>query len=146
MPSLVSKLQAKLKHVHFTSNPSRLSYFGEEMVIFRSDLLSKMRRNAVLMSEISDATHLTHILAETIVSQAHLSPMNLVKQPVFWQFDQSLRLYPLPQLLVLADATEEYEWDICGCKVVNPGSFHQSNSFLVYYPNTNTAEFSMVPS
>ena len=42
-------------------------------------------------------------LAATLLQQSHLCPVPLEAQPVFWNFDHALHLYPLPDVLVLAD-------------------------------------------
>ena len=36
-------------NVHFTSNPSRIKYFTQEIVIFRDDLMSRMQRNCIVV-------------------------------------------------------------------------------------------------
>lgn len=38
-------------HVHFTSNPARLRYFGQDIVVFREDLMGKMLRNTIRLKE-----------------------------------------------------------------------------------------------
>lgn len=43
-------------------------------------------------------------LCATLLQQSHLCPVPLEAQPVFWQLDHALHLYPLPDALVLADA------------------------------------------
>jgi len=145
MPTLVARLQQKLRKVSFVSNPARIQYFGQEIVLFRADLLYKIRRHAVLSAAPESATQLTKLLAETVVSQSHLCPFNLDKQPVYWQFDNALGLYPLPDLLILADVVEEYEWVEEGCRVVNPGQFSSTRSFIVYFPASKHAAFSCIP-
>jgi hypothetical protein len=48
-------------------------------------------------------------LVKTLVDQAHLSPLPLHVRPLFWELDQSLWLYPVPDLLVLGDKFEAYQ-------------------------------------
>lgn len=45
--SLVAGLKAKLPKVSFPSNPCRISYKSQEIVVFRDDLMSRMLRNTV---------------------------------------------------------------------------------------------------
>lgn len=35
-------------------------------------------------------------LVQTILDQAHLAPLPLNVRPILWDFDHSLRLYPMP--------------------------------------------------
>ena len=42
-------------------------------------------------------------LCATLLQQSHLCPVPLEAQPVFWNFDHALHLYPIPDVLVLAD-------------------------------------------
>jgi DNA polymerase epsilon subunit 2 len=46
-PSFTSRLRNKLPKVHFVSNPCRIKFCGQEIVIFRHDLMVKMLRNLV---------------------------------------------------------------------------------------------------
>ena len=52
--SLVKDVKAKLPKVTFASNPCRIMYKSQEIVIFREDLMSRMLRNTVrLKSDLS---------------------------------------------------------------------------------------------
>lgn len=35
-------------------------------------------------------------LVQTVLDQSHLAPLSLQVRPVLWEFDQALRLFPLP--------------------------------------------------
>jgi hypothetical protein len=37
------------------------------------------------------------------MSQAHLCPLPISAQPVYWQYDHALRLAPLPDALIIAE-------------------------------------------
>lgn len=43
----VSRLKAKLPKAHFATNPCRVKFFGQEIVVFREDTMARMLRNAV---------------------------------------------------------------------------------------------------
>lgn len=61
--------------------------------------------------------------------------MPLLSSPVFWQYDHALRLYPLPDALILADNKVDQFNRICvGSDVMNPGSFALDGGFIVYTP------------
>ena len=136
------------------SNPSRVKYFTQEIVIFRDDLLNRCRRNLIAepisinlnikegemendSAFVDERKHVSFVedisnfalmgkgssqfilgfpfhsiqlylidfffllawlmkLAQTILDQSHLSPFSIEKRPIYWDFDHSLRLYPLP--------------------------------------------------
>lgn len=86
---MVEKLQ-------FVSNPCRLIYFGQEIVIFRDDLMQRMLRNTVRLKSEAKDMDLKKYLVSTILDQAHLCPLPQSARPVLWEFDHALRLYPMP--------------------------------------------------
>lgn len=47
-PSFVTRMKQKAKKVHFTTNPCRIRYCTQEIVVFREDLLNKLWRNTLL--------------------------------------------------------------------------------------------------
>jgi DNA polymerase epsilon subunit 2 len=65
-------------------------------------------------------------------------------RPIHWQYDHALRLWPMPDLLVLADRTDQYSWRYEDCLVLNPGPFTADFSFVVYRPASFETEFSRV--
>jgi DNA polymerase epsilon subunit 2 len=76
----------------------------------------------------------------TLLEQGHLCPLPLTVQPVYWDFDYALRLYPLPTVVILADDCDEYNWVYENCAVFNPGSFHRDSGFIVYRPGMQKTE------
>lgn len=143
-----SRIRRVCSNSVFASNPCRLSYFTQEIVIFRDEMLARLHRNAVRFPKATDTEEevgeeigeevdeeerapamptiepdvaTARKLVRTVVDQAHLSPFPLSVQPVFWDYDHSLRLYPLPTALILADsAAPKFEVTYEGCHVVNP--------------------------
>jgi len=165
LPSMLRKaLEAKVKHVSFVSNPFRIRFYTQELVFFREDILRKMQRNCALKTESdqpvdaymddgsfvaasSGEDSIFSKLAESILRQGHLLPLPLEARPVYWELDHSLRLDPLPHLLVLADRVDQYYYETEeaeGTKAVNPGSFSSDGSFMVYYPSSRSVEESRV--
>lgn len=59
-------------------------------------------------------------LTNTIISQGHLCPIALNALTVHWDFDYCMRLYPLPDLVVIGDKAEMYEGINTKCTIVNP--------------------------
>ena len=132
---------------------------------------SKIRRNCILPptdiggpTESGDVTHdgrctelptssttpcpnkvrSTEHLVKTLLDQSHLCPLPLRVSPVYWKYDHALRLYPLPDVMVLADFYDQYLWCYEECVALNPGSFPTEFSFVVYRPASRGTEFSRV--
>jgi DNA polymerase alpha/epsilon subunit B len=60
------------------------------------------------------------LLCGTLLQQSHLCPLPLDSQAVYWQYDVALRLYPLPDLLVVADSVPAADTLFGGCQCINP--------------------------
>ena len=80
----------------------------------------------------------------SLLDQAHLCPLPLEVKPLFWDLDHSMRLTPLPHLLILGDRTEKFVHSYNGCVVTNPGSFSADSSFIVYRPAERVVELSQL--
>ncbi|KIM29152.1 hypothetical protein M408DRAFT_328860 [Serendipita vermifera MAFF 305830] len=140
LPSVfTSRLLSKLpKTAVFGTNPCRIKFMGQEIVVYRQDLMGKMMRNLVGVKPDLESADLKRYLVQTVIDQAHLSPVSLTVQATLWEFDHSLRLYPMPTAVVLADSYEPYELTYEGCHVFNPGSFLTSNyGFSTFYMATS---------
>ncbi|NWT15142.1 DPOE2 polymerase, partial [Vireo altiloquus] len=123
----------------FTTNPCRIQYCTQEIIIFREDLVSKMCRNCVRFP--SSNMDIPNHLAKTILAQGHLTPLPLHVSPVFWAYDYSLRVYPVPDVLILADKHDPFTVTNTDCLCMNPGSFPRSGfSFKVFYPSNKAVE------
>lgn len=166
------------RQCHFVSNPCRLVYFGQEIVVFRDDLLQRLLAHTVRLKGDHEAStgaptglnvvDLKKFIASTVLDQAHLCPLPTWARPVLWEYDHSLRLYPMPSAvrilervtfirtstdlllrsqLVLADKFQRYEITYEGCHVFNPSSFREGNfCWTTYYPASGKAERSELPS
>lgn len=84
------------ERLHWMSNPCRLLYFSQEIVIFRDDLMSKMLRSTVRLKDEVKEGDLQKFLVSTILDQAHLSPLPQQVRPLLWEHAHALRLYPMP--------------------------------------------------
>lgn len=47
LSSFVTRLQSRVPKVHFGTNPCRIRFFEQEIVIFRENLMARMLRNLV---------------------------------------------------------------------------------------------------
>ncbi|TIC26068.1 hypothetical protein E3Q11_03186 [Wallemia mellicola] len=158
------EFESRIPRTHFSSNPTRIRYFSQDIVICRDDAMSRILRNNVKVKEESLADEeenvdikLKKYLVQTIIDQAHLSPFSINSRPVLWEYDHALRLYPIPTSLILADKYDRYELKYEGCRVFNPGSFsfgmlgsESSNSkprlWSVYRPWNQEVEYSELPA
>ncbi len=120
---LVDDLKKRLKlRITLASNPCRVLFYNHEMVFFRDDLLKRSQRHLLvnlatgsgddrgdLESLDEGRENPTKQLVETLIDQAHLFPLPPAAKPVYWELDYTMRLSPLPHLLVLADHSEQFE-------------------------------------
>ncbi|KAL9552178.1 hypothetical protein PS6_004621 [Mucor atramentarius] len=141
LPSFVSRVKQKARKVTFTTNPCRIRYCTQDIVIFREDWLQKLWRNTLLSTNLEQDPDPIRHFVHTIVDQGHLSPLPLSIKPVSWAFDNALRLYPLPHALIIADKCENYGITYEGTHCINPGSFPNSDfTWTVYYPHSRISE------
>uniref|UniRef100_A0A671V478 DNA polymerase epsilon subunit n=1 Tax=Sparus aurata TaxID=8175 RepID=A0A671V478_SPAAU len=123
----------------FTTNPCRIQYCSQEIVIMREDLVNKMCRNCVRLP--NNNLDIPNHFVKTILSQGHLTPLPLYVSPIFWAYDYSMRVYPIPDVIVFADKYDPFSITNTDCLCVNPGSFPKSGfTFKVYYPSNRTVE------
>lgn len=145
LPRCVTEpLRKKVRSAVFATNPCRLVYCTQEMVVLREDLVGKMCRNSVHFPQDCDlAPH----VARTIVNQCHLAPLPLHTVPVYWNFDHCMSLYPTPDVIIIADKDKAFSTTHSGTTVFNPGSFFSSEfSFKVYFPSARQVEDSQISS
>uniref|UniRef100_A0A915HFK2 DNA polymerase II subunit 2 n=1 Tax=Romanomermis culicivorax TaxID=13658 RepID=A0A915HFK2_ROMCU len=142
--SVLSNVLSKLPRHHLATNPCRVQFFSQEIVIFREDIIEKMCRNCVKVP--TDVRKLHHHFARTILSQNHLCPLPLNVSPVYWPFDFSMQLYPIPDLIICCDKYVQYTEKFHDCIITNPGSFSTSKFiFQVYYPVNKEVDDSSLP-
>ncbi|KLO18036.1 epsilon DNA polymerase [Schizopora paradoxa] len=146
LSSVTSKLKAKLGNkAHFMSNPCRIKFCGQELVIFREDTMARMLRHLVGVKPDVEKDDLQRFLVQSIIDQSTLSPFTRNIQPVLPEFDYTLRLYPMPVAVILADKYQSYELTYEGCHVFNPGSFvGNAFEFYTYFPARRRSECSTV--
>lgn len=141
---LTSDITDRISNVTFCSNPCRIQFCTREIVIFREDILTKMSRHCIRFP--SEGTDMSNHFTKTILSQGHLCPLPLHSRPIYWMYDHSLRLYPLPDLVVIGDKCNPFTVTSgAGCTVTNTGSFTKNGfEFKAYVPHSNTVEDSQL--
>lgn len=133
--SLSDVSNSKVRNIHFGSNPCRIRWSQKEIVVFRYDILHLMQQKQIISQQspitastpqdLDDNHHrLPHCrLIKTILDQGHLLPVANI--PVFWNYDFAMRLYPLPDALILGGdvPSQPYHEIYGGCQVIHPGAF-----------------------
>ncbi|KAK0406234.1 hypothetical protein QR680_018449 [Steinernema hermaphroditum] len=136
-------LLSEIPNVSFVTNPVRLQYANQEISICRADLIDKMCRNPIHVPE--STPQIAANFCKTICSLGHMCPLPNSLQPIAFSLDHSLYMYPLPDLVIVADKFEKFIGEESGCIVANPGSFSRSNfDFYVYYPANRKVEQSYI--
>ncbi|KAK1586860.1 hypothetical protein Q3G72_006817 [Acer saccharum] len=139
---LTEELQKYIPNAIFSSNPCRIKFYTQEIVFFRQDLLYRMRRSCLISPSPEETEDPFEHLVATIIHQSHLCPLPLMVQPIIWNYDHSLHLYPTPHTIVLGDKSEQKEFKYTGITCFNPGSFSGDSTFVVYRPCTQKVELS----
>ncbi|KAH8105899.1 epsilon DNA polymerase [Cristinia sonorae] len=141
MSTFVARLRSRIPHIHFATNPCRIKFCDQEIVIFREDLMARMLRNLVGVKPDVRNDDLKRYLVQSLLDQSHLVPLTYDIQPTLSDFDHTLRLYPLPTCVVLADKYDRFQMTYEGCHVFNPGSFlGNSFGFSAYIPSKRDSE------
>ncbi|BBN16991.1 DNA polymerase epsilon subunit 2 [Marchantia polymorpha subsp. ruderalis] len=136
-----------LKHVPnsiFASNPCRIRFYSQEIVLFRDDILYRTRRNCIIPPSNEETQDNFQHLVATVLHQSHLCPLPLTSQPISWPLDHVLRLYPLPHTVVLADRLIQKVFNYTGVTSFSPGSFSHDGAFIAYRPGSKEAEISSI--
>ncbi|CAG8634881.1 6889_t:CDS:10 [Acaulospora morrowiae] len=137
---------------------SRIKYCSQELVIFREDIIYKFKRNCIKVPKCQNTQDsLEKQVVRTLLHQSHLCPFLLSARPIVRDYDHSLRLYPVPDVLILADKYPNYSFDIVTtshpdnqntdstninkCHCLNPSGFSSNGyKWMVYYPASKKSE------
>lgn len=154
--AITASFSLKVPKSVITTNPCRIQYCTQEIVILREDLVHKMFRHRLRFpiagttdtndSSTTTSSSLSENFARTILCQSFLINLPLSVCPVYCTADNILSLYPPPDLIIVADGmrdafVEKYKETI----VANPGSFSKRKFiFKVYEPAKNLIEDSQI--
>ncbi|XP_078441110.1 DNA polymerase epsilon subunit B2 [Wolffia australiana] len=136
------ELQNRVPNATFSSNPCRIKFYTQEIVFFRNDLLYRMQRSSLIPPSTEETNDPFEHLVATITHQSHLCPLPLAVQPIIWNYDHCLRLYPNPHAIVLGDKSEQKSFKYSGITCFNPGPFSVDGTFAAYRPCTGEVELS----
>lgn len=130
----------KISHMHLTSNPAKIHWNGRTTTVFRHNVLSLLQQqqlNLPVDEENSEIAKIPHLrLIKTLLDQGHLLPT--AGAPIYWNYDHALRLYPLPDGLILgsSDVSQPFHEVYGGVDVIHPGSFAARGELARYTPGT----------
>ncbi|KAJ4960388.1 hypothetical protein NE237_020298 [Protea cynaroides] len=139
---LTEELQKHVPSAIFTSNPCRIKFYTQEIVFFRQDLLYRMRRSCLIPPSTEETNDLFEHLVATITHQSHLCPLPITVQPIIWNYDHCLQLYPAPHTIVIGDSSGQKAFKYTGITCFSPGSFSNDSTFVAYRPCTQEVELS----
>mmetsp|Transcript_62824 Transcript_62824/g.147363 ORF Transcript_62824/g.147363 Transcript_62824/m.147363 type:complete len:552 (+) Transcript_62824:13-1668(+) len=148
---LTADLAKDIPGVVMATNPCRVRHFSREMVYFRHDVLRLLRRHEAVplrsppesQAQGFDDQRYTQA-ARFILDQAHLVPLPLEESNILWEYDHTLRLYPLPHAVFIGGSTPPFECNYKECKFTSVGPFSAA-SFYAYYPVKEELEVCDVP-
>jgi DNA polymerase epsilon subunit 2 len=156
-----NRLNRVARSVQWASNPTRMVYLSQEIVIARDDIGSRFRRNCLRFPQLDKGnkvmaqTEIQRIealpprisearkIVKTLLDQGHLTPFTKDLKPVMWHVDHTLQLSPLPNVLILADSTAPlFDVTYNGCRCINPGVFIQKRmlNYIEYSLTSRKAE------
>eukprot|EP00177_Eucheuma_denticulatum_P002933 GFKZ01005271.1.p1 GENE.GFKZ01005271.1~~GFKZ01005271.1.p1 ORF type:complete len:708 (+),score=117.92 GFKZ01005271.1:3329-5452(+) len=127
-------------HVHLGTNPCRVRYMTQEIVLLRDDLIQKMVRHCAVKPEFAESGKMSEHFLKSIADQGHLCPLPNTARPILWRHAHAMWLFPLPHTIVVADKVDGYICRYEGVLGLNPGSFATDFSFQVYLPAERRAQ------
>lgn len=147
-------------HLKLGWNPVRVNYLSQEIVILKDDLISKFKRNdIVLKSDFNESNELisenandnipiklkqARKLVKTLLDQGSLQPFSKDLKLINPIYDYSLRIEPIPNVLILNESKfENFEVNYNACRVVNISKFFNENKFnyMEYFPSNKQFKF-----
>lgn len=132
-----------LKNCHFKSNPVKLIYLNQEIVIvnnkyynqfinndLENDLETPTDKKDDILDQMENKKKEKYKVVKTLISQQHLF---FHKNIINWNFDYFLQLNPLPTSIVLVDTSaSSYNTFFNGVQAVNTGKFVSNSEASIY--------------
>ena len=149
LPLNVQKCFKDMPNVHFATNPCRLIFKDQHIVVCRDDAVEKLCRSAIHMPMGVRAETIPELFCHTIWSQRHLSPLPLYYSPVHPNLDALFQLWPAPDVLLLADKFKAFVQAEDDQKrlTINPGPFSGGHfEFQLFFPTLKRVETSVYTS
>eukprot|EP00003_Mantamonas_plastica_P010312 TRINITY_DN1973_c1_g1_i4.p1 TRINITY_DN1973_c1_g1~~TRINITY_DN1973_c1_g1_i4.p1 ORF type:complete len:140 (+),score=42.06 TRINITY_DN1973_c1_g1_i4:450-869(+) len=84
LPSVFTKKLSKVcNEITYATNPCRIRFYDQDILIYREDLVTKMRRNCLFELKENETEGLYKMAMKTVSGQGHLSPLPLEVRPVY---------------------------------------------------------------
>lgn len=77
-------------NIHFATNPCRIRYMTQEIVLMRDDIMQKMVRHCAIKPDLSESGLMCEHLVKTVIDQAYLCPLPLSARPILWAHHPAL--------------------------------------------------------
>lgn len=153
-------------HCEMASSPARISFFSKEVLIYCEEISMKLKKENIFCGGGSgfggfgnsnnnnsnnnsnnsnnnnneNNNHIDEPIHTTLLAQAHLSPLPMSAQPIAWEMNHVLRMYPLPDILIIGERSssglvEQGGEDNGFTLSCSPGSFATGSfSYLEVFP------------
>jgi DNA polymerase epsilon subunit 2 len=137
---LTSDIAKDIPSVIMGTNPCRVRHFSREIVFFRHDVLKLLRRHEVVplrqpgQEGTPNQEHVRNEMVRILLDQGHLAPLPLQESNIMWDFDHTLRLYPLPDAVFVGGVSKPFEGEHQGCIFCSVGPFYRDGAFHAYSP------------
>lgn len=128
------------ERVYLGTNPCRIRYMTQEIVLLRDDLMQKMVRHCAVKPDFAESGKMSEHFVKSIVDQSYLCPLPNTTRPVLWRHAHAMWLFPLPHVVVVADKVDGFICRYGGTLGLNPGSFGTDFSFQIYLPAERRAQ------
>jgi len=144
--SISQKVQKYLPNVVFSTNPTRIQYCSQEIIVTKLDILRTLDL-LTLERQITnpERSHDDKVndMVKTVKSQAHICPLPIDVQPIVDTRDHTLEIPCFPDLLVYGQGAlniRQFNRE----NVCSPGSFGERGLFQVYFPASREVQESEV--
>eukprot|EP00892_Ulva_mutabilis_P006322 jgi/Ulvmu1/4061/UM019_0039.1 len=135
LPSVIEPLTSSTVDVTFASNPCRIHFYTKQVLIFASPCVQALQeRNMLQQPRETDLQEVFRRACHTALSQRHLAPLPQTVQPVHWEYDGTLAIFPQPHALVMPLSGLMYSMDMHGVRCICPGSV-DLGTFVAYIPS-----------
>jgi len=139
---LCADLRAVLTHCHFAGNPARFTLGSQQVVLYREEVMARLKRGALVPPSEEGDTSLSEHLVDSILQQAHLCPL---PSAVATSYEPSAFILDRPpDVLIIAERRAQFTTDHAGTTAFNPGSFSSSGRWMVYHAHMRKAESSSI--
>ena len=122
--------------VMLASNPVRIKLGDREVVIMSGGLAGALKRRRIVGQEDHDVNKM---VARAVINQMHLWPVN-DDRGVIWDWDNALRLYPVPHAIFLAEGKVSNHCMHAGCHFSTVGAFGKEGAFFLYSPSQQSKD------